>query len=193
MIADRPPESIPVGDAGIVLRRHRVDDADAIHSVIEENRDHLRPFMPWADQPREETVEFLSRAMAEWDSGTNFNFLITVPASGSAPEEILGGIGLHHRSADDSLEIGYWLRRSATGRGVITTAARCLTDIALAMNGIETVEIHCDEANLASAAVPRRLGFAFERLEARPLTAPGAHGRHMVWVCRAAERPGRGS
>jgi ribosomal-protein-serine acetyltransferase len=40
-----------------------------------------------------------------------------------------------------------------------TTAARLLTDTALTLPGITHVEIHHDKANVASAGVPRRLGF----------------------------------
>ena len=43
------------------------------------------------------------------------------------------------------------------------------------------VEIHCDEANVASQAIPRRLGYRLEAIEDRAITAPGEVGRHMVW------------
>ena len=189
MFADRPPEQIAVDDVGVVLRRHRSEDIDSLHAVIEENRDHLRAFMPWADQTREHTAGFLTGSIADWDSGTNFNLLITAPATGSDPEEILGGIGLHERGAERSLESGYWLRQSATGRGVITSAARALTNVALALDGVDTVEIHCDEANLKSAAVPRRLGYVLDRIIERPPAAPGEHGRLMAFVRRAPIEP----
>ena len=188
MADDRPPESISLDSAGVVLRRHRPDDLDALQAVIEENRDHLRPFMPWADQARAQTAEFLERSGADWDAGTTFNFLVTVPPSGIDPEAILGGTGLHRRGEEGSIEIGYWLSKSATGRGVITAAAGLLTDIALAMDGVDAVEIHCDEANLKSAAVPRRLGYVLDRIIERPPAAPGEHGRLMAWV-RRTPRP----
>ena len=184
MAADRPPELIPLDDGGVVLRRHGEGDVDGLHAVIEGNRDHLRPFMPWADQARDQTAEFVTLSIAEWDAGTSYNFLVTVPAGGPDAEEILGGIGLHDRGEQRSLEIGYWLRESATGRGVITVAAARLTDVALALADIDTVEIHCDEANLKSAAVPRRLGYVLDRIIERPPAAPGEHGRLMAWVRR---------
>jgi RimJ/RimL family protein N-acetyltransferase len=187
MAADRPPERIVVDDVGVVLRRHRADDVDALHGVIEESRDHLRSFMPWADQAREETAEFLTRSVAEWEAGTSFNYLVTLTGHESDAEEILGGTGLHERGAERSLEIGYWLRSSATGRGVVTAAARRLTNVAIEL-GVEQVVICCDEANDRSAAVPQRLGFRLDRIEPRPITAPGEHGRHMVWVFRAADQ-----
>ena len=38
-------------------------DLDALHAAIEESRDHLRPFMPWADQTRADTATFLDGAV----------------------------------------------------------------------------------------------------------------------------------
>lgn len=179
-----PPERIDLDHAGVVLRRHRHDDVDALHAVIEESRDHVRPFMPWADQCRDETAGFVTKAIAGWESGDDFNFLVTSPPEPGAgePERVLGGAGLHNRPGPGAFEIGYWLRPDATGRGVMTVVAGCLADVALSLDGVQRVEIHCDEANVRSAAVPGRLGFTLDRLEDTPITSPGEHGRHMVWV-----------
>jgi len=187
----RPPERIEVADAGVVLRRHRLDDVDALHAVIEESRDHVRPFMPWADQSRDDTAGFVTTAVERWDSGEDFSFLVTGPAEPEAdePERLLGGAGLHSRPGPGAFEIGYWLRPDATGRGVMTAVAGCLADVALSLAGVERVEIHCDEANVRSAAVPRRLGFTLDRMEDTPITSPGEHGRHMIWVRRRPTSP----
>lgn len=48
-----------------------------------------------------------------------------------------------------------------TGRGLASTVVRLLTDAAFSVAAIASVEVHTDKANLASAAVPRRLGFRF--------------------------------
>ena len=182
---ERPPETIRVDSVGVVLRRHQLDDVDPLHDVVEESRDHVRPFMPWADQTREDTAGFVAKAIASWDSGAEFNYLIIEPAD-DEPDRIVGGTGVGRREAQSGAwEIGYWLRPDATGRGVVTAVAGVLADIALSTRGVDRVEIRCDEANVRSAAVPRRLGFHLERIESRPITAPGEHGRHMVWA-RAA-------
>ena len=175
---DAPPERIELDDVGAVLRRHRTDDLEALHAAIEESRDHLRPFMPWADQTCADTASFLAGAIEQWDRGSDFGYLI-MDADGG---EVLGGCGIHRRLGEHALELGYWLRVTATGRGIITAASAALTDAALALPGIERVEIHCDEANQRSAAVPRRLGYRLDRIETDDVSAPGDAGRSMIWV-----------
>jgi len=44
------------------------------------------------------------------------------------------------------------------------------------------VEIHCDKANVRSQAVPRRLGYHLDRIEADDIKAPAEIGRSMVWI-----------
>ena len=79
-----PPERIEVPATGAVLRRHQAGDVDALQAVIESSRDHLRPFMPWADQDRAATAEFVTKAAEGWASGDNYSYLIARPGSGRA-------------------------------------------------------------------------------------------------------------
>ncbi len=103
---------------------------------------------------------------------------VTLPGSA----ELVGGMGLHTRRGRGTLEIGYWIAAAHTRRGYATAGARALTDAAFALPGVERVEIRCDEANQASAAVPRRLGFTLEEVIDRPAAAPAETGRGMIWA-----------
>jgi len=172
------PERIELSEVGAALRRYRPDDVDALYAAIEESRDHLRPFLPWADEARAEFAAFVAEAVEQWSSGADRNFVIADTVTG----EQLGGCGLHARLGDEALEIGYWLRAEATGRGVVTAAARALTDAAMALDGVTRIEIHCDEANVRSAAVARRLGYRLARIEPDRIVAPAETGRSMSWV-----------
>ena len=50
------------------------------------------------------------------------------------------------------------------------------------LRGIERMEIHCDEANIASASVPPKLGYRLTaRLDHVP-EAPGEVGTRLIWV-----------
>jgi RimJ/RimL family protein N-acetyltransferase len=173
-----PPDRIELPDVDVTLRRYTGDDLDALHTAIEESRDHLRPFMPWADGTRADTSDFLTAAIESWDAGTEFNYGIFDGG------DVLGGCGLHARLGPGALEIGYWLRADATGRGIVTAAARALTEAAFDIADVDRVEIHCDEANVRSAAVPRRVGYRLDRIEDDHISAPGDLGRSMIWVKR---------
>jgi RimJ/RimL family protein N-acetyltransferase len=95
---------------------------------------------------------------------------------------VLGAVGMHDNLGPGALEIGYWCHIDDVGRGIITRSPGALTDIALALSGVDQVEIHCDKANVRSAAVPRHLGYRLDRVEPRPAGTPAESGRLMVWT-----------
>ena len=57
----------------------------------------------------------------------------------------------------------------------------------LAIPDIEGVEIHCDQANLRSVAVARRLEFTLIEVRDHSIDAPGQSGRSMVWLKKRPE------
>jgi RimJ/RimL family protein N-acetyltransferase len=175
----RPPERI-AGD-GIVLRRPRAEDGDALAAAIRASLEHLRPWMAWADDEAttpERRRDHLERVDRGWEAGTDFAFLVL----DAGETRVVGGSGLHRRIGPGAIEIGYWVHVDHGDRGIATALARALTDAALALPDVDRVEIHCDEANVRSAAVPRRLGYRLDRMEDDEVTAPGEVGRSMIWV-----------
>lgn len=172
-----PPEEIDA--ESVRLRRWRIDDSQLITSLVIENLDHLRPWMPWAQEAPtvEEERDFVERMQLAWDERTDFAYAVTL-----LDGEPAGGIGLHTRQGPGILEIGYWIAAAKTGRGYATAAARALTQAALALPGVVRVEIRCDEANRASAAVPARTGYRLVEVIDRKRTAPAETGRTMIWV-----------
>jgi RimJ/RimL family protein N-acetyltransferase len=73
------------------------------------------------------------------------------------PGEPVGGIGLHTRQGAGTMEIGYWIAATQIRRGYATEGSARLTDAAFALAGVVRAQIRCDQANQASAAVPRKL------------------------------------
>ncbi len=173
-----PPEQI---DAGLlVLRRLRPDDAAAIAAAVAASMEHLRPWMPWATpdsaDPRTQRVR-VAESDELWAQGTDFIYSI-IDTDGM----LAGEIGLHRRLADGGIEIGYWIAEQRTRRGIATAAAAAITDAALRLPGVTRVEIHCDEANVASSAIPRKLGYRLDRVISHAPEAPGESGRRQIWV-----------
>jgi RimJ/RimL family protein N-acetyltransferase len=178
--AARPPELLDLPD-GFVLRRRTLADAETVNKVIVRNLDHLRPWMAWATSAPSpaRSREMTKVGWQLWEDGSDFLYVL---GRADQPRSVLGMFGLHSRIGPGGLEIGYWVDRDHTGRSLATNGAAALTEAALALPGVERVEIHCDQANLASAAVPRKLGFRLDRVTAEPATTPAETGQKMIWI-----------
>jgi ribosomal-protein-serine acetyltransferase len=163
---------------GLLLRRWRVDDADALGQAVSESDDHLRPwlaFMAGEPQTREQRKEMLREREREWAAGGDVMLAIIV--GGAVP----GSCGLHRRRGPITLELGYWIHPRFTRRGLATAVARLLTDAAFSVPDIDRVEIHHDKANTASSGVPKKLGFSFVGETPDDGNAPAAVGIDCTW------------
>lgn len=180
-LRDRPAELIRSGSVAL-LRATGGDRAELVEAV-NASLHELRLWMPWAQEPAtdDSIQEFLERSDRAWDACEEFQFVIR-GRRGEDAEALVGMCGLHDRVGVGGLEIGYWVRSDCTGRGVATSAALALTDSALGLEGVSRVEIHCDATNLASAAIPPKVGYHLDRTEARSPVSPGETGQFMIWV-----------
>jgi RimJ/RimL family protein N-acetyltransferase len=172
-----PPQAADLD--GIHLRRGTPADDVALLEAVQASFAELHPWMPWCTAPVQlaDQRAFIERGAEQWAAGTAFHWFV-VDGGGS----LIGSISIMDRVGPGAVEVGYWLRSDATGRGVMTRAAAWVTDVALGLEGVERVEIHCDAANTRSAAVARRLGFRLDRTEPAEPTAPGESGLKQVWV-----------
>jgi len=171
------PEQIVV-DGDITLRRMTDADIPALVDAVNASLSTLGPWMEWAQQPAtvEAQMEWHRASRHMWDMGTAFNWAVL-----SSSGELLGGAGYHVRNGPGVLEIGYWLRTDHEGRGIMTRVAQALTDVARGVDGVTCVEIHVDQGNVRSSAIPRRLGYALvEVRDVEPL-APAHTGKHEIW------------
>jgi ribosomal-protein-serine acetyltransferase len=162
----------------VLLRLWHVDDAARLGEAIAESAEHLRPWMAWmADEPQtlEQRRAILARWAAEWWDGGDAYYGIFLDG------DVVGSCGLHRRLGPDALEIGYWIHTTFVRRGLATETARLLTDAALSMPEISSVEIHHDRANIASFGVPGRLGYRFVGEQPDEATAPEDTGVECIW------------
>jgi len=155
----------------LIVRPYHEHDAQALFEAVAESRDHIRPWLPFADkhQSVEESRDWIIRQEAEWLTREDLVLGVWEKTSG----RYLGGAGLHPKNWEHRcFEIGYWLRVSAPGHGYMTEAVQLLTNYAFASLAANRVEIHCDERNVRSAAIPRRLGFVQEARLRNHMVAP---------------------
>jgi RimJ/RimL family protein N-acetyltransferase len=166
------------GPDGLLLRRWTPGDAELLGTAVSESLEHLRPWMPWITQEPMSLPDrrvWLAAREREWAGGGDVHMGVFLDGAAA------GAIGLHHRIADDGLEIGYWTHPRFTRRGLATGAARLATTAALTVPGVTHVEIHHDRANLASRGVPRALGYEFVAERPGAAETPAEVGIDWIW------------
>jgi RimJ/RimL family protein N-acetyltransferase len=166
----------------LLLRRWVLTDAAALKDAIDSSLAELQAWMAWAmaePSPLAVIEERMVRFRGDFDTGREW--LYGIFTDGGA--QLAGGVGIHPRADADALEMGYWLRTSATGNGYASEAAAALATAAFAATNTAHIEIRCDPRNLRSAAIPRRLGYRLrETLIANTVTPSGGPRDTMVWV-----------
>jgi RimJ/RimL family protein N-acetyltransferase len=176
----------------LVLRCWEPDDAPLMKEAVDASIDHLLPWMPWAryePQSLDEKMELARRFRGEFDLGTQYVYGVFEPDE----SRVLGGSGLHPRGGDSSLEIGYWIRADAIGRGLATEVAAVLTRAGFEKFGLERVDVQVDPENERSINIPRKLGFVEDgRLRRRlpPKEEGGARRDSVLFTMLADELPG---
>ena len=176
MAWEGPPAPYRIETERLVIRCYEPSDAQLLKEAIDSSLEHLRAWMPWADgepQTLEEKTNLLRTFRSQFDAGENF-----VMGIFSADEsELVGGTGLHPRIEAGGLEIGYWIRESATRRGFVTESTAALTRVGFEICAADRVEIRVEPGNDASLGVPRKLGYTEEATLRRRL--PGRAGEPL--------------
>ena len=152
-------DTLDIGDGIVLLTKVQPEDAEDVFALIDSNRDYLREWFPWVDPAKgvEATLDFIERSLKQDEEKNGFQCCIRLESN------IIGVMGfVKVDQINKKTEIGYWIAPSCQGRGIITKAARALTDHAFAEWGLNRVAIYAGEANTKSRAVAERLGFKFE-------------------------------
>ena len=168
----------------LVIRCWRPEDAAVLKDAIDSSLVQLREWVPWAmhEPSSVQTLETRLAGMRDrFIAGDDWAYAVF----DSRESRLIGGAGLHARGSTDHLEIGYWIRTDASGRGYATEVAAALCEVAFTHTAVERLEIHCDVENARSAAVAERLGFARDREFVQAvLTLRGSHRNTLVWTLR---------
>jgi len=172
----------------LVIRCYQPTDAQLLADSVAENVEHLKPWMPWVHQepePFETKAERVKRFRGLFDLGEDYIYGIFNPEE----TRLLGGTGLHTRIGDDQLEIGYWIHEEYINRGLVTESTAALVKVAFEVLLIHRLEIHCDPRNVASASIPRKLGFVHEGTLRAKTRFLERWSDSMVWSILEEEYP----
>lgn len=140
--------------------------AKQLFDIVEVNRNHILPWLDWAlpevTAKAEDEYNFALFADEDWQAQKRFEFAIFKQGT----TELLGGICLMRRNnkRDRVAEIGYWLKKEATGHGYMLEAVSLLEKFAYGL-GYERLVIRNDVDNIPSKKVAEKAGFTFEGIE----------------------------
>lgn len=164
--------NINLTDGTITLRPYRREDAGSLYEAARESIPEMTPWMPWChpDYSIQESREWITDCFEKWEQGKEYNFAITDVSTG----RYLGGCGLNaiHRRPDIA-NLGYWVRTSATKKGVATTATLLLADFGINELKLNRLEIVIDVDNKASQRVAEKSGATREGILRNRLTQHG--------------------
>jgi [ribosomal protein S5]-alanine N-acetyltransferase len=137
-------------DDAIVVRPLQEDDAPALASAIDDDPDLDR----WTSIPFPYTEHDAREFIATTEESA---FAIVDRATG----ELLGGIGT--RVAGPAVvEIGYWVKAGARGRGIATRALALIVRFAFDELDAARVQLSTEPDNLGSQRVAEKAGFVRE-------------------------------
>lgn len=178
-----PPHPRSITTERLLLRPYIGPDVDWLVQDIRDNREHLAPWVWWAEDKHLPVAE-TARASAEhylrnYDSQTSWIYGVHVRGrvrqqmrDGVVYESsLVGGCDLHWYSEGFGIRyctLAYWLAQSAEGYGYITEAAKALMNLA-ASHETEVRILH-DPKNTKSAAIPKRLGFEYHGVDVSGLS-----------------------
>lgn len=148
----------PLTSAGVVLRPLSSPDVEWLAETC--NDPELSRYVPVLPIPYSvvDAEQFVARGIEGWATGTHAPFVITDASNGHQ----LGMIELHIGPEESVAGVGYWLCRSARGRGAAAIALRLTAGWAIRTLGVERLHVTADPDNHASQRVAERAGFVRE-------------------------------
>ena len=151
----------PIATGRVLLLPVDATEGPELWEAVDGSRWHLERWLPWVpfNSSPDASMRYAEACAVDWDAGRAARFDVRDRGS----NELLGVVGLDscvhlHRAS----ELGYWLRREYTGRGLMTEAARACLDFAFQRMGMHRVRCAAATDNAPSLRVIARLGFRFE-------------------------------
>ena len=159
-------------DDELTLRLIELRHAEELFAVVDANRDALLPWMRWVNEVTDAQV--LRGQIGQWLTQTAETGCMSL---GIELAGDLAGVVFHVRpdAVNRQVEVGYWLAKSARGRGVVTRAVRAMFDITFRDLGFNRINVRIAPENAGSLGVAERLGLKREGVSRQAWFAEGKY------------------
>ncbi|AOT08654.1 GNAT family N-acetyltransferase [Pseudoalteromonas luteoviolacea] len=148
-------EKLAVSDE-ICLKLLALSDAPALFTLVDDNRQYLKQWLPWLDftQSVKDSAEFIKTTHQQLHDGLGLMGGIYVKHT------LVGMCGYHPIDIiNGSASIGYWLAKQYQGQGIATQCVSRLIDYAFETLALNKVSLSIAEHNYKSQDIALRLGF----------------------------------
>lgn len=145
----------------LTIRSPQWGDGADVNQAIRESVKELRPWLPFAENipSLEDSEASVRKARLRFLERSD----LMLHLRDKTTDEFVGSSGLHRMDWNArSFEIGYWVRTSRSGEGLVTEAVRGIEQFAIVHLQANRLEIRCDARNVRSASVAKRLGYTQE-------------------------------
>lgn len=175
---------MPIRTPRLLIRPKQVGDGAITSAAVAETWDELHKWMRWAENRDAFTAESMEvrnrHVMASFILREGIELIGVEAATGTAVVWCgLLDIDWQGRHCD----AGYWVRKTAQGRGFATEAANALVRYAIGALGMRRIGLTHSGGNEASRRIAERLGFSFEGIQRGANLLPG--GKNADRYCYA--------
>jgi ribosomal-protein-serine acetyltransferase len=155
-------------------------DSGELWGAVESCRSFLEPWLPWVPFQTDPSAstQYAEASMSDWDYGRALRFAIRERPS----RRFLGVVSLEAmQHLNLSCDLGYWLRKDANGRGLMTEAAGATVAFAFQRLVAHRIRVAAATDNHRSLSVIRRLGFRFEGIARQAELISGRWLDHAIF------------
>lgn len=167
--------------SGLSIRRLELDDGPELFELIEQNRVHLSPWMPWL--PHVQSLEDVQRFISD-SQKLDRDHLVAHECGLFLEDEMVGAMGVNSIDwAFQSANIGYWISQQWAGQGLTTEGVGLLCAFGFDTLDLHRLEMRVDVDNTASLRVAEKAGFQREGLLREALSI-GGRRKNLVLLSR---------
>ncbi|MCG8708151.1 GNAT family N-acetyltransferase [Brenneria sp. 4F2] len=131
-------------------------DADAIFSLVQQEKPRLRRTLPWPDSVTrvEDTLNTIRANRNEFAAGDAAVYVIRWDGE-------VAGIVSFNTIKDQEGVIGYWIAEAFEGKGIVALSVRTMVDAYINAGIVKKCVIKASVENPRSNALAQRLGFSW--------------------------------
>ena len=155
-------------------------DGPDVWNAVSNSRAFLQRWLPWVQFATDPAASnhFADACSADWEHGRAVRFIIRERTH----KKLLGIVGLETcMHLHQSCELGYWLRRDATGKGFMHEAVQATLEFAFRSMGAHRIRVAAATDNHASLRVIARTGARFEGIAREAEWCDGRWLDHAVF------------